>query len=70
MLSKAVADIFSSLRTTSASLVDDTTETERFCRIFNKWFDCMNTRSITEGHIKRNEDLHPYSSPDDERLQV
>lgn len=70
VLSKSVADTFSSLRTTSASLVDDTTETERFCRIFNKWFDCMNTRSIIEGHIKRNEDLHPYSSPDDERLQV
>ena len=52
------------------SIEQDTTETEVFCRTFNKFFDCMNSRHLQESKQKRNEDLAAYSSSDDERLKV
>lgn len=53
-MSKTVADCFSTKRALLGEIgpVNDTTETEKFCRIFNKWFDCFNTRSLEEGQKK------------------
>ena len=48
----------------------DTSATEKFCRIFNKFFDIFNTRSINEGKFKKNHDLDPFSKEDDPRLKV
>lgn len=48
----------------------DTFETERFIRIFDKFFDCMNVRSFTECFEKRKPDRRPYRSVDDPRFDV
>jgi hypothetical protein len=64
-----VADSFNICRE-SQLIVDDTTETENFCRMFNKFFDCLNTRKLEEATEKRNENLACYSSGDDPRLKV
>ena len=73
-MSKSVADLFKAFRDMQednlVSIYKDTTETERFCRYFNKFFDCLNTRSLYEGMHKRNDNLNPYTDVDDERLQV
>lgn len=47
-----------------------TSETEVFARNFDRFFDCMNVRSLTEWKVKRKPDLKPYTSPDDSRLKV
>ena len=47
-----------------------TVETERFCRTFDKFFDCMNTRNLKEAKEKRKPDLRGYFSPKDSRLKV
>ena len=73
MLSKSVVDAFAVCReldSTPSSLLNDTMETEKFCRIFDKFFDCMNTRCLQEAGQKRKPDLQPYRSPDDSRLKV
>lgn len=48
----------------------DTTETERFIRKFDRFFDMMNSRCIDEDVKKRKPDLAPYRKPDDTRLKV
>lgn len=48
----------------------DTTETERFCRMFDRFFDCLNTRCIQEVQQKRKADLQPYYSSSDSRLKA
>ena len=48
----------------------DTTETQRFVRTFDKFFDCLNVRSPSEYIKKRKENLKPYTSTDDSRLCV
>ena len=48
----------------------DTKETAQFCRIFNKFFDCLNVRSLDECIFKRKADVRPYRSKDDPRLCV
>ena len=48
----------------------ETQETARFCHIFNKFFDCLNVRSLEEHVHKRNPDIRPYRIPTDSRLQV
>ena len=45
-------------------------ETAKFCRMFDKFFDCLNTRRAGEGKQKRKPDLDPYRSDSDIRLQV
>ena len=45
-----------------------TSETVKFIRIMNKFFDCMNTRNLSEAARTRNENKRAYTSPDDERL--
>ena len=46
------------------------TETEKFCRTFDKWFDCLNVRNKSEFIRKKKPDLKPYTDPEDERLKV
>lgn len=48
----------------------DTTGTEKFCRMFDRFFDMLNTRSLTEGRKKRKPDLLPYYSANDKRFKV
>lgn len=47
-----------------------TFETERFVRMFDKFFDCLNVRSFTECTEKRKPDVRPYRSKDDPRFDV
>ncbi len=47
-----------------------TTETEHFCRQFDRFFDCLNVRSKSEWYTKKKDDLKPYTSLDDVRLNV
>ena len=49
---------------------DDYEETARFCLMFDKFFDCLNTRRAGEGKRKRKPDLDLYRSDKDVRLQV
>ena len=64
MLSKSVAD--------GLSYYDDpaTKATEKFCRIMDRFFDCLNVRSLNAWKRKKKNDLKPYTDPDDKRLQV
>ena len=49
---------------------DETTETEAFLRMFDKFFDCVNVRTLSEGIKKKKPNLMPYRSSSDERLKV
>lgn len=46
------------------------TETVKFVRMFNRFFDCLNVTSVSEGRRQRKPDLNPYRTPDDKRLTV
>jgi hypothetical protein len=48
---------------------DNISETVNFLRVMNRFFDCMNVRNLFEGRNKRNPDLNPYRSTDDDRLR-
>ena len=45
-------------------------ETAKFCKMFDRFFDCMNTRDAKEGKQKRKPDLDPYRSVKDKRFDV
>ena len=47
-----------------------TVETQRFCHIFDRFFDCFNVRSYSEGRKKRKPDLLPYRTVNDSRFKV
>ena len=47
-----------------------TTETQRFVRMFNRFFDLLNVRSLSESIRHRRSDTWPYRDPNDERLKV
>ena len=64
VLSSTVANAFSYYS------LEETEETEKFVRHFDKFFDCLNVRSLSECVHSRKPDLRPYRSPDDPRLQV
>ena len=64
MLSQSVASAFSYYNDPS------TTETQKFVSYFDKFFDCMNVRSTTEWRKKKKPNLKPYTSIEDERLEV
>lgn len=49
---------------------DEFSETSKFCKMFDRFFDCMNVRSKGEGRNKRKPDLEPYQSVDDPRFHV
>ena len=46
----------------------DAAATAQFCKMFDMFFDCMNVRSLREGHKKIKPLLLPYRSPQDDRL--
>ena len=45
-------------------------ETQRFVRMFDKFFDCLNTRHPDAGVHALKPDLSPYRTPLDSRLKV
>ena len=45
-------------------------ETAKFCLMFDKFFDCLNTRRIGEGKELRKPDLDPYWTVNDTRFHV
>lgn len=49
---------------------DQTAETRKFVKNFDRFFDCMNVRCISEGRKERKPDLRPYCGPCDSRLAV
>ena len=51
-------------------IMKDTEETERFCLMFDRFFDMLNTRAIDEGMRKKKPDLKSYKKVDDERFQA
>jgi hypothetical protein len=71
VLSKSVADLFMLFRQSKPceSVYKDTFETERFCRMFNYLFDCLNTQNLYEAEHKRNDALMAYTAQNDSRLQ-
>ena len=68
VLSSSVAVAFKTLRT--QGIMQDTEETEQFCRLFDRFFDMLNTRAIDEGIRRRKPDLKAYEKVDDSRFQV
>ena len=55
----------------SLSQSDNNTEaTETFCRIFDKFFDIWNTRSLEESDKKCKPNLKPFYYDFDRRLDV
>ena len=64
VLSTSVADALSFYGYT------DTSETEKFIRTFDKFFDCLNVRSTDEYIRRRKPNLRPYTETTDERLTV
>ena len=64
VLSESVANLFSYYGD------KETSETERFVWMFDRFFDCLNTRSFTECFKHRKPDLRPYRDPNDPRLKV
>lgn len=48
----------------------ETTETRRFVKMFDTFFDCLNVRHPTEHKQKRKPNLRPYTSKDDDRFNV
>ena len=47
-----------------------TAETQRFCSMFDKFFDCLNGRNKDEHFKRKKPNLKPYCEADDERLTV
>lgn len=47
---------------------DHVAETVNFIRIMDKFFDCLNVRSLYEGRNSRKPNMEPYSTPTDARL--
>ena len=45
-------------------------ETIRFVRNFDRWFDCLNVSSLSEGKRSLKKDLYPYRTPADTRFDV
>lgn len=64
VLSKSVCDAFSYFGDPS------TKETEKFVLMMDRFFDCLNVRSLNQWKEKRKPDLKPYVSTDDQRLKV
>ena len=46
------------------------TETIQFVRFFDRFFDCLNVSSLSEGRHLQKPDLYPYQTPNDKRFTV
>ena len=64
-----MANCFQTLRNLE-KMQANTTETEKFCKMFDRFFDIFNTRAIGEADRKRKPDLKPFYTSTDERLEV
>ena len=64
VLSKSVSDAFNYYGE------HDTIETQKFVRIFDRFFDMLNIRSLEEGIYKRKPDLLAYRTIDDSYFEV
>ena len=64
VLSSTVADALSLLDK------DETTETRRFIRMMDTFFDCLNVCNTVDAKTRRKENFQPYRSPNDERFKV
>ena len=49
-------------------MADEASETSKPCEIMNKFFDCLNVRSLTEHKTRNKPDVKPYTDVNDERL--
>ena len=49
-------------------LGDKVSETVAYIHIMNDWFDCLNVSNLTSGFKQRNENLKPFRSQVDPRL--
>ena len=47
-----------------------TAETQRFCTMFDTFFDCLNGRNKVEHFKRKKPNLKPYYKADDDRLTV
>ena len=47
-----------------------TTDTQKCVLMFDRFFDCLNVRSLTEWIVKNKSDRKPYKSCKDSRLEV
>ncbi|XP_070545584.1 uncharacterized protein [Ptychodera flava] len=63
VLSRSVANAI------EASGCQQVTETVKFIRMFNKFFDCLNVRSINECTRTGNPDVRPYTDVNDPRFE-
>ena len=68
VLSSSVAKCFLTLRTLGYMV--NTEETEKFCQIFDKFFDMFNARNVREGEITFKSYLKPFYTKEDVRLKV
>ena len=48
----------------------ETAGTEEFCRMMDKFFDCLNVRCLHAWKENKKNNLKPYTKPDDLRLKV
>jgi hypothetical protein len=67
---RLAAQVLSSTVANALELMYDSRvqETVKFIRHMDKFFDCLNSRNLGEGYRKRNDNLKPFSSCDDPRL--
>ena len=49
---------------------DEVEETVKFVRMIDKFFDCLNVNSFTQGKHNRKPFQEPYRSKDDFRIKV
>ena len=68
----AIFQVLSSSVADALTLLDEdkTMETRKLIRLMDKFFDCLNVRNTFHGTTTRNENLHPCTKCNDERLKV
>nr|XP_054764639.1 uncharacterized protein LOC129271286 [Lytechinus pictus] len=67
VLSQSVAN---ALKLQSQKTGDTSTDgTRQYIEMFNKFFDCLNVSTLLEGQRKRNPNMMPYSSVNDQRFE-
>ncbi len=68
VLSSTVANCFKSYREHTGTT--DTQSTELFCRMFDKFFDCLNVRTVNGGTRHQKETIKEYRDATDPRFTV